>query len=431
MSTAAIITVSANACVIIITALLLSAVMIGGQLKEKLNRLFLTMVAFNFVGGLTEVIQPLIVRTPFTIMDMLGSALAWADYIAGTCMFIAFVRYLYAFLSSKKSLSPKPFTAVACVYSLRILVLAAVDLRYYLSGSSEFFLLRYQVQIHAVIAASVIIATITIILRHIKSHGLKKREWVSLLLYLLAPLIMLVPEYLFEGVWLTWLGGAMTVFLIYGNIHIALGIKVKEQEAEMAENRISLMLSQIQPHFLYNSLSAIEDLCDADIERAKTAINDFAHYLRGNLKSITPKSMLPFEEELEHVETYLSLEKLRFGERLRIVYEIEATDFNVPPLTVQPIAENAVRHGLMKKSEGGIVKIRAERSANAHIITVEDDGVGFDPNAPPSGERIHVGIQNVRERLKALCSGTLEIESAVGSGAKCVITIPMAKEAAK
>jgi LytS/YehU family sensor histidine kinase len=184
------------------------------------------------------------------------------------------------------------------------------------------------------------------------------------------------------------------------------------------------MLSQIQPHFLYNALTAIGKLCELDPPKAKTAVFNFAHYLRGNMDSLTENQLIHFSKEMDHVRYYLWLEEMRFSHRLGVVYEIEAADFSLPALTIQPIVENAVRYGLMKHHAGGTVTICAEEMENCWRVTVTDDGVGFDPSKPKQDGRSHVGIENVRRRLAAMCSGTLTVTSAPGVGTKATIEIP-------
>ncbi len=200
--------------------------------------------------------------------------------------------------------------------------------------------------------------------------------------------------------------------------------KAEKMEQELIQNRISIMLSQIQPHFLYNSLTAISRLCDKDPKKAKQATIEFSTYLRGNLNSLKEKGVIPFEKELEHIKTYLSLEKMRFEDELNIVYDIKIMDFFVPSLTIQPVVENAVKHGVGKKEDGGTVKITTKEEDNEYIIVVEDDGIGFDVNEKKNDGKTHVGIENVRSRLKAQCNGSLDIKSKEGIGTIATISIP-------
>ena len=201
--------------------------------------------------------------------------------------------------------------------------------------------------------------------------------------------------------------------------------QIEIQEAELSEKRISIMLSQIQPHFLYNSISAIQGLCVQDPEKARVALGDFAFYLRGNLNSLVDNGLIPFSKEISHVETYLNLEKMRFEERLNIVYDIEEKDFYLPPLVVQPLVENAVKHGICKNDEGGTLTIKTRKIDEKIIISIIDDGIGFDPkNSGDSNDgRHHIGIQNVRERLSRMASGELIIDSTLGQGTKAYIIL--------
>lgn len=189
-----------------------------------------------------------------------------------------------------------------------------------------------------------------------------------------------------------------------------------EEKEKQTELKTKLMLSQIRPHFLYNSLTAIRSLCKSDPEKAYTTIGMFADYLRGNMDSIENGQIIPFEKELEHIKTYLTLEQLRFGDRLKIEFDIKYQDFSLPALSVQPIVENAVRHGVTQKEEGGTVTVSTEKTENFVTVTVKDDGVGFDKSNPLSDEKNHFGLANVQHSLEAKKCGALEINSTPGVG---------------
>jgi len=167
---------------------------------------------------------------------------------------------------------------------------------------------------------------------------------------------------------------------IYDLRHVrSMESKIAHLKRDLTENRISIMLSQIRPHFLFNSLTAIQELCLIDPETASEAMGEFSHYLRGNIDSLSINKPVPFEKELHHVKMYLSLEKRRFSKKLNVVYDVLTSDFFLPALTLQPVVENAVRHGVVKRNEGGTVTIRSEKTETGIIITVTDDGAGFDP----------------------------------------------------
>lgn len=200
--------------------------------------------------------------------------------------------------------------------------------------------------------------------------------------------------------------------------------KLSEQEAELVESRVSIMLSQIQPHFLYNSLTSIAYLCGKDPDGAKRAINDFADYLRGNMDSLKQKTPVPFEMELKHIKIYLSLEKMRFEEELQITYDIQTMDFRIPSLTIQPLVENAVKHGVGKAPNGGPVVIGTREKEDCYEVIVADDGVGFDVNQQAEDGKTHIGIANVRSRLWEMSRATLDISSEPGKGTTATVTIP-------
>ena len=195
-------------------------------------------------------------------------------------------------------------------------------------------------------------------------------------------------------------------------------------ELKLQESQISIMLSQIQPHFLYNTLNSIYQLCETNPMRARYMVNSFSEYLRNNLSSLEESGLISFETELSHVNTYLDIERVRFEDTLEIEYDIKCVDFFLPVLTVQPIVENAVKHGTSKKRGGGTVKISTEEDKDFYVIKVSDTGCGFDTSKPKNDGKRHVGIENVRRRLSNMCRGTLTIESTVGEGTLAVIRIP-------
>ena len=202
-------------------------------------------------------------------------------------------------------------------------------------------------------------------------------------------------------------------------------IRVKSLEEELEESRISVMLSQIQPHFLYNVLGTIRSLCRKDPEQARNALGDFSKYLQGNMSALENRRLICFESELRHIETYLKLEKIRLGEKLSILYDVQVRDFMLPPLTIQPLVENAVKHGIFNQPGGGEVILRTRQEGDQIIISVEDNGIGFDPDAPlkQDDEHAHVGLANVRSRLKKMTGGQMMIESTLGKGTKVTVRI--------
>ena len=193
-------------------------------------------------------------------------------------------------------------------------------------------------------------------------------------------------------------------------------------EAQLKESRVAIMLSQIQPHFIYNTLGTIERMCLKDPRKANELVRNFSLYLRGNFSELDSVTPIRFAEELKHVEYYVNIEKVRFPD-MSIEYDVETTEFVLPALSVQPLVENAIKHGLMRLETGGTVMIRSYETPTHFCVEVKDDGVGFDPTMPID-EKKHVGLRNIRGRLKAMVDGDLILESKPGVGTKAVIMIP-------
>ena len=193
-------------------------------------------------------------------------------------------------------------------------------------------------------------------------------------------------------------------------------------EAELKESRVAIMLSQIQPHFMYNTLGTIERMCLKDPQKANELVRNFSLYLRGNFSELDSVTPIRFAEELKHVEYYVNIEKVRFPD-MNIEYDVEATEFVLPALSVQPLVENAIKHGLMRLETGGTVRIRSYETPTHFCVEVKDDGVGFDTSLPIDAKK-HVGLRNIRGRLKAMVDGDLILESKTNIGTKAVIMIP-------
>lgn len=210
-------------------------------------------------------------------------------------------------------------------------------------------------------------------------------------------------------------------------MNIKASIHAKELQLELQENKVAIMLNQIQPHFLYNALSAICDLCGSEPLKAREALVDFSVYLRENMDCIKSTEPICFERELSHIKTYMKLEKLRFGDKVNVVYCIDTEDFMIQPLTVQPIVENAVKHGICMKENGGTVTLKTSEENGIVTITVIDDGVGFDLNSSETAEnsRSHVGLENVKSRVENFADGKFTVESEIGKGT--VVTISFRK----
>ena len=273
------------------------------------------------------------------------------------------------------------------------------------------------------------------------------KQIVSLLLYILIPFTMVILQVVFKpGIGLTNIGMAISLIIIFivNNVKITImeselnkkvlqqnmvllnqNKVIAEKKEEIENLQLNMVITQMQPHFIFNVLNIIYYLCAKDTKLAQTAIDDFSSYLRTNIDSLVSDELAPFSKELEHVKNYLDLEKLRFDEELEIEYDIGPTDFHLPMLVVQPLVENAVKHGIAKSPNGGKLIVRTIEDYDNYYIYVIDNGVGFDTKKKPANDgRSHIGVENVRVRIEKRVNGKLEIFSTKGKGTTAVITSP-------
>ena len=212
-------------------------------------------------------------------------------------------------------------------------------------------------------------------------------------------------------------------------------IQYNETQEELARNRLrleqnktNLLMAQIRPHFINSNLAVIRSLCYEEPEKAVEMIDHFSEYLRENVKQIDDHRLVPFEAEMESVDNYLYLEMQRFQDRLCIEKDLETMDFEVPPLSIQTIVENAVRHGISMTGVKGTIWIMTRKTEDETVIIVKDNGKGFDQNKVDFDGVEHVGVKNVKDRFKRLLDGNVEITSKVGEGTVVTFHIPAVNE---
>ena len=218
----------------------------------------------------------------------------------------------------------------------------------------------------------------------------------------------------------------LTIAIIVGSVfyYIWLHLQfVREHENDlMAAQRIRIMMTQIQPHFLFNALNTIRALYAKDPPLADRTLEDFSTYLRQNLESLNQTELVPITKELEHTRLYAEIEALRFP-NVRVEYRLEDSAFVIPALTIQPLVENAIRHGVRSRKDG-LVTVSTARESGAHRITVRDNGVGFDPKQQAALDDSHIGLRNVKERIEQMCGGTMILQSEIGKGSSVTLLIP-------
>ena len=214
---------------------------------------------------------------------------------------------------------------------------------------------------------------------------------------------------------------SIQVILVELLLSIGLVRRYLEQKEKATQERARAAVLQMRPHFIHNTLTSIYYLIAKDPERAQRTTLDFSRYLQNNFEAVAEDGTIPFEKELEHTRAYLAVEQACYEGQVFLEFDTPITSFNVPPLTLQPIVENAVKHSMDPDSEPLLVSVATRNTESGVQIVVEDNGPGFKP---PDEEEPHFALDNVRERLKAQCGGTLEIEAREVGETRVTIFVP-------
>ncbi len=282
------------------------------------------------------------------------------------------------------------------------------------------------------LAPPVILFVINLIGVYRRRHLVPKWTYHSFLVYLFIPMIATIVQMFSYGLLLIVLGTTLSVMFMFINIIIHQVEKDIRQSREIATQQLTIRTLQMRPHFIYNTLTNIYYLCQQNPQKAQAAIADFTKYLRKNFTAITKEELIPFEEELEHAKAYLAVVKVRFEELLFVEYDTTFTAFKLPPLTLEPIVENSVKHNLDPDSPPLHILVSTSEKEGVAVIRVEDNGTGFESietiksKISDDEEESHIGLSNVKNRLGEMCGGTLELSPRVGGGTVVTITIPKA-----
>ncbi len=249
----------------------------------------------------------------------------------------------------------------------------------------------------------------------------RKTPW--LITGLAFPIFMCVLEIIFRGIALKGFGYVLMLQIVYMNYQVQLEKELLARDKELSDARVSLLMQQISPHFIFNSLQVIQGLCDEEPDKVKPAISHFSAYLRGNLESLTTTELIPFEKELDHAREYIKLEQISDGNEFSVDYDLEVMDFFMPSLILQPVVENAVRYGVGSHDEGSRIGISTRKKGREVIIKVTDDGKGSNHLTDRQKNRQSVGLKNIKERLSSQCGGSIYIDKKE-DGTTVTIVVP-------
>ena len=252
-------------------------------------------------------------------------------------------------------------------------------------------------------------------------HRLSARRYHAFLVSLIPITASAIIHYFADMLVLFGFALCICTFAMYYLILIDQNERDTRQQREIAHQRASITVLQMRPHFIYNTMMSIYYLCRQDPETAQQVTLDFTRYLRQNFSAIASEEPIPFAEELEHARAYLAVEQAQFEDSLFVHYDTPHVDFKVPPLTLQPLVENAVKHGMDPDGDPLHIYVTTRRTPAAHEVVVANTGADFgipDDNEP------HIALKNIRQRLEMTCQATLEICPREGGGTQVRVAIP-------
>ncbi len=254
-----------------------------------------------------------------------------------------------------------------------------------------------------------------------KKDALPRKQFIALFVYCFFPMIAMVLQMWFYGIHLIIFASTLSAMFMLVFIVLDQTEKYMLQQEEIAKQKASIMMLEMRPHFIFNTMTSIYYLCEQDAAKAQQVILDFTAYLRRNFDAIAKEKMIPFTGELEHTRAYLAVEQVRFEDKLFVEFDTPYTRFQIPPLTLQPIVENAVKHGIDPELDSLTITVQTQRTDDGSRIIVHDTGPGFKPS---DSDEPHIALENIRKRLDLMCRGTLTIISGEDSGTTVEIFIP-------
>lgn len=398
-------------------------------------------IAWGFRGSPGSVARDMVVASNFMVF-------AFSDLLL-----FFYHRYVCSCIFEKNPEEKKKCRRIKMVYAISLAAVLLVIISqfthfYYYIDAQNYYHRNPAYVISLLLPMTAMLLDLSILIQY-RSH-ISRELLIAMVSYILLPFAAAIVLVFYYGISLINIAVTISLLLMFVETMIEQAKKVARQELqlasqerllaskerqlasqerllarqdrELADSRIASMMSQIRNHFIFNSLGAISGYCKIDPEKADAALNRFARYLRRNMSFLEEKGLISFENEVKQLEDYVALEQLRFGDLIEFGEDFEVTAFRLPPLTVQPLVENAIKHGLTKPGKKGSVCVLTRKEKNTVVIEVVDDGVGFE--AAELEKSSSIGIRNVRYRLRHQANASLKIESKPGEGTRATIRIP-------
>ena len=306
------------------------------------------------------------------------------------------------------------------IYFILLGIAQCTTFLYYVTPDNEFIRGSWHPLLVAPLAAIMLLNLAGVIRRR---NRLPDKYYVAFLIHLLPMTVATLIHAVIYVPLLVVFGLSFSMLSMFGIILFDQIEQYMRQQREIAHQRASIMVLQMRPHFIFNTMMSIYYLCAQDSKKAQQVTLDFTSYLRKNFSAIASENTIPFANELEHTRAYLAVEQVQFEDGLFVEYDTPHTRFRVPPLTLQPIVENAVKHGMDPDSAPLRICIRTRETDAGHEITVEDNGPGFVQTNMDESEP-HIALANIQQRLEIMCGGKLTVMPREGGGTVVKVILP-------
>ena len=319
----------------------------------------------------------------------------------------------------KKSVLFRLVTAILVLYVVMLAVAQFTDVFYYVTPDNHFFHGPFYALFVAPLAVCMTINTMGLFHR---TKKLPKKYFIALLIYLLYMTTALIVHMFYEVE--TAVVAGMALFALISFVLILSDNMESHirKERQIAHQHAEITVLQMRPHFIYNTMMTVYYLCKQDPDKAQKVTLDFTTYLRNNFAAIASEDTIPFADELKHTKAYLAVEQAQHEGKLFVDFDTPHTRFRVPPLTLQPLVENAVKHGFNPSGDPLHIYVKTIQTTDGSVIIVENNGPDFDPES--DNDEPHIALNNIRQRLYMMCKGSLEIRKRQGGGTSVKVIIP-------
>ena len=358
----------------------------------------------------------------FRDMALAEQIVVYFQYLLVSLPMLMFTGYLLHFCGEdlRKSTLFRLVIGLWGIYFILLGLAQCTTFLYYVTPDNEFIRGSWHPLLVAPLAAIMLLNLAGVIRRR---NRLPDKYYVAFLIHLLPMTVATLIHAVIYVPLLVVFGLSFSMLSMFGIILCDQIEQYMRQQREIAHQRASIMVLQMRPHFIFNTMMSIYYLCAQDSKKAQQVTLDFTSYLRKNFSAIASENTIPFANELEHTRAYLAVEQVQFEDSLFVEYDTPHTRFRVPPLTLQPIVENAVKHGMDPDSAPLRICIRTRETDAGHEITVEDNGPGF-AQANMDESEPHIALANIQQRLEIMCGGKLTVMPREGGGTVVKVILP-------